>query len=101
MEALRDQVTAPDCNTTILDVREPGEHAICHIEGARLVPLGSLAEALEGMDPSARYLVHCKSGKRSMEAVELMRAKGFTRAWSVRGGIIAWAEEFDSSMARY
>lgn len=101
LEALRDQVMAPDCNTTILDVREPGEHAICHIEGARLVPLGRLAEALDDMDPSARYLVHCKSGKRSMQAVELMRARGFIQAWSVRGGIIAWAEEFDSSMATY
>lgn len=85
----------------LLDVREPEEHAICRIRSAKLVPLGRLERALEGLDKSAELVVHCKTGRRSARAVRLLRARGFRRARSLAGGISAWAERVEPSLPRY
>src|SRR5829696_2257072 len=53
----------------LIDVREPNEHAICSIPGARLIPQGQLAQHLAEFDPSAEIVVHCKMGGRSGRAV--------------------------------
>lgn len=98
---LKDLVENPVPDSVILDVREPSEHAICHIEAARLIPLGELASASSQLDPNLTYFVHCKSGARSLKAVTWMRENGFSKAFSVDGGILAWAREFDSSMTTY
>jgi adenylyltransferase/sulfurtransferase len=86
---------------TILDVRSPQEHAICRIEGARLIPLQDLPEELERLDPQARYVVHCHHGPRSTRAVELMRQRGFRSAQNLAGGIDAWSREVDPSVPQY
>ena len=85
----------------ILDVREPSEAAICSLPGARLIPLGELPRRLGELDPSAEIVVHCKSGRRSAQAVALLREKGFTRASNLTGGILSWINEIDQSLARY
>lgn len=92
-----------DHNTTVvlLDVREPFEIDICQINGSLKIPLGHLKEKLSELDPKKEYYVHCKSGKRSIEAVKILRDAGFETSYSVSGGILAWADEFDSSMMRY
>ena len=59
----------------ILDVREPSEAAICSLPGARLIPLGELPRRLGELDPSAEIVVHCKSGRRSAQAVALAARK--------------------------
>jgi molybdopterin/thiamine biosynthesis adenylyltransferase/rhodanese-related sulfurtransferase/molybdopterin converting factor small subunit len=86
---------------TILDVRSPQEHAICRIEGARLIPLQDIPEELERLDPQARYVVHCHHGGRSAQAVELMRERGFRSAQNLAGGIDAWSREVDPAVPRY
>lgn len=98
---LREQMRNEVAGVTVLDVRDPDEYEICHIEGSTLIPLGDLADRANSLDPEKTYLIHCKSGKRSAKAVALLREKGFGQVFSVAGGILAWAEEFDSSMARY
>jgi adenylyltransferase/sulfurtransferase len=85
----------------VLDVREPHEWAIARIEGAELVPLGSLGERLHELDPAASYVVHCRSGVRSARAIAQLRAAGFTRLLNLRGGILAWAREVDPSVPTY
>jgi molybdopterin/thiamine biosynthesis adenylyltransferase/rhodanese-related sulfurtransferase len=85
----------------ILDVREPSEAAICSLPGARLIPLGELPRRLGELDPSAEIVVHCKSGRRSAQAVALLRENGFTRASNLTGGILSWINEIDQSLARY
>jgi adenylyltransferase/sulfurtransferase len=85
----------------LIDVREPFEHAICRIEGARLIPLGELGDRLDEIDAGARIIVHCKSGGRSERAVRLLQAHGFTDVMHVAGGILAWADEVDPSLAKY
>jgi sulfur-carrier protein adenylyltransferase/sulfurtransferase len=85
----------------LIDVREPHEWAICRIDGARLLPLGSLPERLHELDTAKTYAVHCKTGVRSAKAVALLQRAGFKRVHNVAGGILAWAREVDPSMPVY
>ena len=85
----------------VIDVREPNEHAICSIPGARLIPQGQLAQHLAEFDPSAEIVVHCKMGGRSGRAVAMMRQQGFTNARNLTGGVLAWVGEIDPSQPKY
>ena len=85
---------------TLVDVREPHEYEICHLDGV-LVPLGSLAGRLDELDRNAHIAVHCRTGGRSANAVKLMRGAGFTNVWNVNGGILAWIDRIDPSLTRY
>jgi len=64
----------------ILDVRTPEEFAAGHLDGAVLVDIKdpSFDEKLTALDPSVPYVVYCRSGNRSAQAVERMKAAGFT-----------------------
>jgi rhodanese-related sulfurtransferase len=76
-----------------LDVREPSEYAEANIEGAKLYPLGLIAtmqiEELEDMREKP-FIIHCRSGARSMQACMLLEQLGFKDTTNVQGGIIAW-----------
>jgi adenylyltransferase/sulfurtransferase len=85
----------------VIDVREPSEHQICSIPGTTLIPLGQLAERADELDPRREIVLHCKSGGRSSRAVALLRARGFENARNLRGGIMAWIDQVDSSLSRY
>jgi adenylyltransferase/sulfurtransferase len=85
----------------LIDVREPHERAICRIGGARLIPLGSLAEHLRELDPARTTVLHCRSGVRSARALILLRQAGFRRVLNLRGGILAWARDVDPSLPTY
>ncbi len=84
----------------VLDVREPHEWYISHLDFARLIPKGDLPEHLKEFDQTKEYVLHCKSGARSLEAARLMKSAGF-RVKSLRGGINAWAREVDPSLPQY
>jgi adenylyltransferase/sulfurtransferase len=88
---------------TIVDVREPHEWEIGNLapQGARLIPLGTLAEHLDEIDPEEEIVLHCRSGKRSERALELLRSRGYPRLWNLRGGILAWSDEVDPSIRKY
>ena len=81
---------AGDFQGLLIDVREPHEHAVAHIPGARLVPLGSLPDELETLPADCEIYIHCKSGMRSARAVRLLLDQGFTRVKNITGGIDAW-----------
>ena len=85
----------------VLDVREPREHAIARIPGATLIPLRELPQRLAELDPERPLVVHCHHGIRSLQAVRLLRARGFAGAVSLRGGIDAWSREVDPAVPRY
>lgn len=90
-----------DPSTVLVDVREPFEWDIVHVDGARHVPLRDLPARLRELDGHADVLVYCHHGTRARQAVELLRAAGFSKVRSVRGGIDAWAAEVDPSLVRY
>ncbi len=95
----RDLRDNPDLE--LLDVREMREWEICRIPGARLIPLGQLPERLTELDGHKEIVTHCHKGTRSMRALEILRAAGFSKVRSLRGGIDAWATEVDPSVPRY
>jgi molybdopterin/thiamine biosynthesis adenylyltransferase/rhodanese-related sulfurtransferase len=84
----------------VVDVREPWEWEIAHIQGSRLVPFGELADRLRELDPRAEIVTVCHKGKRSLMAQQLLQGAGF-QARSLTGGIDAWAAEVEPGMARY
>ena len=84
----------------LIDVREENEYEICNI-GGELIPLQTLDEKLDTLDKSAEYVVHCKMGGRSAQAVELMQDAGFTNVVNLAGGILDWIDEIDPSLDRY
>jgi adenylyltransferase/sulfurtransferase len=86
---------------TLIDVREPHEYEITHIEGARLIPLGRLPERLGELDSSEEIVLHCHYGERSMRALEFLRQSGFRKLKNLRGGIDAWSREVDPKVPRY
>ncbi|HUL03893.1 MAG TPA: molybdopterin-synthase adenylyltransferase MoeB [Gemmatimonadales bacterium] len=85
----------------LLDVREPHEHDIVALEGSQLIPSGELPARLGELDDHADIVAYCHHGPRSLRALELLRAAGFTKVRSLRGGIDAWAINVDPEMARY
>jgi molybdopterin/thiamine biosynthesis adenylyltransferase/rhodanese-related sulfurtransferase/molybdopterin converting factor small subunit len=97
LQRLMAQGEAPE----LVDVRDPHEWAICHIEGARLVPLGELKERLHEFDPARSYVLHCKSGARSSKAIGELRRAGFRKLHNLKGGILAWARDVDPSLPTY
>jgi adenylyltransferase/sulfurtransferase len=84
----------------LIDVREPSEHAICHIEGATLVPFGQLMSHLDAIPTDRPVVVHCKMGGRSAQATSMLRQKGFD-AHNLAGGILGWIDRVDPSLQRY
>ena len=86
---------------TVIDVREPYEYAIARIPGTKLIPLGQIAERAGELDPNAEIIMQCRSGKRSADALNQLKAKGFTNLKNLVGGILAWSEEIDPSVPQY
>lgn len=85
----------------VLDVRNPSEYDICHVDGVPQIPLPELAGRLGELDPNQTYYIHCRSGVRSLKAVQFLKEQGFTHVKSVKGGILAWAEEIDPTLPKY
>ncbi len=85
----------------ILDVREPLEHRIAHLDGAELVPLGALPEALDRFDRDDDIVVMCHHGIRSAMACDFLARSGFTRVRNLEGGIDRWSVDVDPSIPRY
>jgi adenylyltransferase/sulfurtransferase len=84
----------------LLDVREPHEFEICNL-GGKLIPLGELPRRAHELDSSREIVAHCRSGKRSAEAVDFLRKAGFRKIWNLKGGILAWSDQVDPTVPKY
>ena len=91
----------PSLGIRVIDVREPDEYQIAHINGVPLLPLSTLQNRFTELDPNHQYYIHCKSGVRSLRALEFLREQGFKYLKSVKGGINAWADEIDRNVPKY
>jgi adenylyltransferase/sulfurtransferase len=85
----------------ILDVREPHEWEIVHLDQARLIPLATLPAHLHEYDRNDPIVVHCKSGARSAKATQTLKDAGFRDVRNLEGGILRWAGEIDPSLPTY
>lgn len=88
----------------LIDVREPGEHAVSRIEGADLIPMRTVPAELASLDARAEdstLIVFCHHGVRSLNVVHWLREHGVDACQSMSGGIDAWSLRVDPSVPRY
>ena len=85
----------------LIDVREPHELDIARIPNVRLIPLGTLPDALAALDSTRETVVICRTGARSGRAVKQLQAAGFRRVWNLAGGIHRWSDDVDPSLPKY
>jgi rhodanese-related sulfurtransferase len=74
----------------LLDVREQSEWNEGHISGAVLIPLAQLSTRLSEIPTDRDVLIICRSGNRSAQARDELRAAGFANTTSIDGGMNAW-----------
>lgn len=77
----------------VIDVREPSEFAAGSIEGATLIPLGTLPDHLSEIPKDRRVVVYCRSGHRSARAAAFLLQNGYTQIENLTGGMMAWSEK--------
>src|SRR6266704_1330712 len=85
----------------LIDVREPFEFEIARIDGAKLIPLGEILERAEELDREQMLIVHCHTGRRSEQAVRLLKQRGFAKVCNLEGGIDAWSDFIDPTVPKY
>ena len=85
----------------LIDVRETYEYEIARIDGARLIPLGEIAERADELRRDRPIVFHCHSGRRSAEAVRLLQQRGFGNIYNLEGGIDAWSDQIDPGVPKY
>ncbi|WAJ46480.1 adenylyltransferase/sulfurtransferase MoeZ [Mycobacterium sp. Aquia_216] len=87
----------------LIDVREPVEWDINHIDGAQLIPnsLISSGEGLAKLPHDRTAVLYCKTGVRSAEALAVLKKAGFADAVHLQGGIVAWAQQMQPDMVMY
>jgi rhodanese-related sulfurtransferase len=80
----------------LIDCREPHEYEEANL-GGLLIPLGKFQtmqlEELEDLKEE-EVIVHCRTGRRSMMACQILDQMGFTNTYNVEGGILAWQDKF-------
>lgn len=79
----------------LLDVREEEEFTgpLGHIAGARLVPLGALAQHADDLSRDKPIVTICRAGGRSAQATHILRKAGFERVANLAGGMLRWRTE--------
>jgi adenylyltransferase/sulfurtransferase len=106
VEELKRRIDAGE-NLVVLDVREPFEVEIANLNkakpGVKHVPLGDLGKRMGELEEfrGSEIVVHCKLGGRSQKAAEQLQAAGFTKVHNLVGGITAWSEKIDPTVAKY
>lgn len=82
----------------LIDVREPAEYDQANL-GGELIPLQTIPNNIEKISKDKRVIVHCRSGKRSANAISFLEQNyGFTNLQNLKGGIMAWQENIDNSL---
>ena len=87
----------------LIDVREPVEWDINHIDGATLIPKSMInsGEGLAKLPADRVPVLYCKTGVRSAEALAAVKKAGFADALHLQGGIVAWAKQMQPDMVMY
>lgn len=82
----------------LIDVREPAEYEEANLDGI-LIPLQTLPSHVEKIAKDKQVVIHCRSGKRSANAISFLEANyGFENLYNLVGGILAWRDEIDPDM---
>jgi len=90
-----------DPSIQLVDVREPWEVAIVALPDAIVLPLRSLPDLTDAIDPDLPVVVYCHHGTRSEQGRAYLAANGWPDARNLTGGIDAYARDVDPSLPRY
>ena len=106
VKQLKDMLDARERGETdfeLIDVREPNEWDIVHIDGAALIPKGEFlnGNALAGLPTDKPIVLHCKVGGRSAEVLAVVKGAGFADAVHVGGGVVAWVSQIEPDKPSY
>jgi sulfur-carrier protein adenylyltransferase/sulfurtransferase len=84
----------------LIDVREPAEYQIVHLPGSKLIPLSTLPQRTDELNPDKTQVVICRVGARSAMAVNFLCERDY-EAVNLTGGILGWIREVDPSLPTY
>jgi sulfur-carrier protein adenylyltransferase/sulfurtransferase len=85
----------------LIDVREPYEYDIVNL-GGELIPMKTVEESIDKIRSDKKVVIHCRSGARSAKTIETLERKfGFSNLYNLKGGVLAWADEIDTSLPKY
>lgn len=85
----------------LLDVREPWEYSIVHLQDSRLLPMRQVPAELDTLDEDQEIIVICHHGIRSRQVARFLDSRGFNNVVNLAGGLDAWARHTDTSLATY
>ena len=85
----------------LLDVREPWEFEICHIEGSNNLPMGQIPQRADELPEDGEIVVICHHGIRSAQVIRYLQPQTDARLINLNGGVDAWAREVDHDMPVY
>jgi len=78
-----------------IDVREPYEYEEANL-GAELIPLGDVPDSVDKFKRDQKVVVHCRSGKRSANAIKYLEENHqYDNLYNLKGGILAYQQEID------
>lgn len=84
----------------LIDVREDHELEICEM-GAEHIAMAEVIDNLHKISKTKQVIIHCKSGARSGAVCQALEKIGYSNVYNLKGGIIGWANEVDSSLTKY
>ncbi|MCB0567517.1 MAG: molybdopterin-synthase adenylyltransferase MoeB [Phaeodactylibacter sp.] len=85
----------------LIDVREPYEYEIANL-GGELIPPSQISQQADRISRDKKVILHCRSGKRSADAIrELQKLGSFDNLYNLEGGILAWAQQIDPDIKQY
>ena len=84
----------------LIDVREEYELEICEMGGEH-IPMGDVMDNLDKISKTKQVIIHCKSGARSGAICQALEKIGYNNVYNLKGGILSWANEVDSTKTKY
>ena len=97
---LADKLAARD-DIRLIDIREAQEWAICRLENAEWLPMGSIPARMNELGKDETIILYCHHGTRSATALNYLYQQGYRDIAHLKGGIDAWARELDPTMPIY
>ena len=85
----------------LVDVREPWEFDLCHIDGSVNIPMSQIMLELDQIEAAEETVVICHHGIRSQQVIHYLEQQSVENLINLDGGVDAWAREVDLEMALY
>lgn len=78
----------------LLDVRTEAEHAEDALPDSIVIPVQELNDRILELDQDETYLVYCRSGNRSSQAMKILEDAGFTKLFHMKDGMNGYRQVY-------